>query len=310
MNIAVIGSGVTGLTSAICLQDAGFDITIFTEELPQNTTSVAAGAVWWGHGEGKVRQWADRSLKIFQQLIEEGNTGVHLLRLRDVYTYHTDLPWFHDDIPYCEAISPQDLDPPFISGFMMDVPLIEPPLYLPYLLKRYQNNGGEIMQQTLQSFSEISADFSLIINCTGVGARELARDAAVYPIRGQTVIVDTPEIQEGYMDDEHFTYIFPRNDGVLLGGIAQANQSDFTVDPAIRDDILARCIAVDARIRNRPIVKEMVGLRPGRHTVRLEKEQLSDDCTVIHNYGHGSIGFTLSWGCAEDVVKLVQEASS
>ena len=228
--------------------------------------------------------------------------------MRDVYRYPVALPWFHADIPHCERIPRGELKSPYVDGFLMDIPLIEPPIYLDYLSERLQKNAGAIIQQEIESFAELATDYPLIVNCSGVGARELTGDTRLHPIRGQTVIIDAPEIQQGFMDDEQFTYIFPRSDGVLLGGIVQPGVSNLTVDTAIREDIVARCRAIDERLSNRPVIKETVGLRPGRDTVRLEAEQLSDDCLLIHNYGHGGIGFTLSWGCARDVVRLVQEA--
>ncbi|GAB5492731.1 MAG: FAD-dependent oxidoreductase [Phototrophicaceae bacterium] len=304
--VAVIGAGIIGLTSAIRLQDAGYDVSIFTKELTENTTSTAAGAVWWGYGEGKVQEWARRSLKVFQQDIANNLGSVTLLRLHDVYHHQAGVPWFHDDIPYCQPIPKSELKSPYVSGFIIDIPLITPTLYLEYLLERYQAKGGDIFQKDMSSLSELSDDYSLIINCTGLGAREIADDEHVHPIRGQTVLVDAPTVETGFMDDEHFTYIFPRADGVVLGGILQANEDNLAVDMTIRQDILMRCIQVDERLKNSAIIKETVGLRPGRYEVRLEAETLSDSCTVIHNYGHAGLGFTLSWGCAEDVLGLAQ----
>lgn len=305
--VAVIGAGIIGLTSAIRLQEAGFDVTIFAKEMPQNTTSTAAGAVWWGYGEGKVREWARHSLEIFRQDIISGIQGVESIRLHDVYRHQAESPWFHADVARCDAIPESDLNAPYVSGFLLDIPLVNPPVYLDYLQTKFIANGGEIVQKICQSLSDLSDDYPIIVNCTGLGARELAKDGDVYPIRGQTVIVSAPDVGEGFMDDEHFTYIFPRADGVVLGGMLQANQDNLVLDIEVRQDILLRCIQVDERLKDCPIIRETVGLRPGRSVVRLEAEQLSDDCLVIHNYGHAGIGFTLSWGCAEDVVQLVQE---
>ncbi len=305
--VAVIGAGVIGLTSAICLQDAGYQVSIFTKEMPQYTTSSAAGAIWWGYGDGKIREWAERSLKNYISLIEDKNSGVQWMRMRDVYRYSVALPWFRAELPYCERIPGDELKPPYVDGFIMEIPIVEAPRYLSYLQTRFQQNAGTIIQQEIESFSELASEYPIIVNCSGVGARELAEDTAVYPIRGQTVILDAPEIQEGYTDDEAFTYIYIRSDGVLLGGVKQAEMSTWEVDSATRDDILARCSAVDARVNNRPIIKETVGFRPGRYAVRLEAEQFSDDGLLIHNYGHGGTGFTLSWGCAENVLQLVQK---
>jgi D-amino-acid oxidase len=118
--------------------------------------------------------------------------------------------------------------------------------------------------------------------------------------------VDAPHIQQGYMDDHHFTYIFPREDGVVLGGIAQPGNWDLNADPIISADILSRCAQVEPSVRSAPIIATLVGLRPGRYEVRLEHEQIGDSI-VIHNYGHGGVGVTLSWGCAQEVVELARK---
>jgi D-amino-acid oxidase len=308
-HIMAVGCGVLGLTCAIRLQEAGHDVTIITRDLPAATTSAAAGAVWYGYGDGKIRQWAHTSLKRFTRLISVADSGVLQIRLREVSPYPTESPWFKDELPYCERISVHDLPSGYVDGFVMDVPLVEPPRYLRFLKAQFEQNGGQIIQRALQSLDEIAADNTIIINCSGVGARELVNDANVFPLRGQTILVNAPQIKQGLMDDTSFTYIFPRQDGVVLGGISQPNNYSLAVDENITADILQRCIKIEPTIQPENIIGYTVGLRPGRHAVRLEAEQLSDTCTVIHNYGHAGVGFTLSWGCAEDIAALVPTSS-
>ena len=151
---------------------------------------------------------------------------------------------------------------------------------------------------------DLKYDCPLLVNCTGVWAKQVADDPTVYPIRGQTIIVDAPQVKAGFMDDHTFTYLFPRSDGVLIGGIAEPNVWDLELDSALTVDIVARCSQIESSVAEAQIVHQFVGLRPGRNSVRLETEKLSDQCTVIHNYGHAGIGFTLSWGCAQEVALL------
>jgi D-amino-acid oxidase len=82
------------------------------------------------------------------------------------------------------------------------------------------------------------------------------------------------------------------------------------VDPALTQDILRRCTRIDPSLRDAEILAQPVGLRPGRHEVRLECEAISDSCAILHNYGHGTIGYTLSWGCAQEVVELATQVAS
>src|SRR5579859_7746184 len=100
----VIGSGVSGLSSGIRLLEKSFDVTILTRELPAQTTSAAAGAFWWGYGSGQVRSWAEVSLGEFQRIAAIDGSGIHIVRLRDVYREHVPDPWFKDRLPFFERI--------------------------------------------------------------------------------------------------------------------------------------------------------------------------------------------------------------
>jgi len=141
----------------------------------------------------------------------------------------------------------------------------------------------------------------LVIDCAGIGARELAPDPSLTPVRGQVVIVENPGISEWFVEEgEPPVYFFPQGDTVVLGGTAQTGDGNTEPDLAVAALIVARCALVDARLTNARILGHRVGLRPARPLVRLESERLGDTL-VIHNYGHGGAGVTLSWGCAEQV---------
>jgi D-amino-acid oxidase len=303
----VIGCGVSGLSTAIRLLENDFSVNIITREMPQETTSVVAGAIWYGGTDDLcLRKWAKTSLKIFQNMAKDNTTGVHITRMREYYPHAAPELWFKDDIPYFESISTDEIPEQYESGYVIDIPLVQTPAYMDYLLRRFYALGGTIEEREIQSLSELSDKNHLIINCTGVYARHVVDDERVYPILGQVLLVDAPQISESFMDDESFTYIFPRKDGVILGGVAIPNQWERIPEPTITEDILMRCEKIYPDIRQAKIIKTLVGLRPGRHEIRLEPETISANCTVIHNYGHGSLGFTFSWGCAETVLALAK----
>ncbi len=305
--ITVVGCGVSGLSSALNLQNAGFDVTIITRDRHPFTTSMAAGAVWYGGGAlGKAREWAEITLEHFQALSTQANTGVTIVRLREVFPHDHPTPWYKDLLPYFEPIAKDELPSNCEAGFLMDVPIVESPCYLDYLYTQFIDNGGQLEIREIKMLDELKYDYPLIVNCTGVWARQVADDPKVFPIRGQTIVVQASDITEGFMDDYSFTYLFPRGDGVLIGGVAEPNIWDLEIDSGLTADILARCSQVEASVTDAPIVNQFVGLRPGRDQVRLEVEAISDDCKVIHNYGHAGVGYTLSWGCASDVTTLAQ----
>jgi D-amino-acid oxidase len=193
------------------------------------------------------------------------------------------------------------------SGYTVPVPRIDVPIYMPWLAQQVVEKGGVIQQQIVQQMGELTQQCDLIINCSGLGARLLTGDD-VYPIRGQVISVRKPEgltTDIIYADTDHeiTTYIIPRSQDCLLGGTYQDRDGNTEVDEALARDILARCAIFNPTLQDAEILQHKVGLRPGRASVRLETERLRSGQWVIHNYGHGSVGHTLAWGCAAAVLQ-------
>ena len=254
---------------------------------------------------GRQRRWADTSLDHFLHLSQFIDTGVALRRMREVYKHPFPIPGIAINCPCSCACPADELPKGMTDGFLMIVPIIAPPIYLKYLSDGIEAKGGRIELREIESLDELADEAPLLINCSGVGARKLAKDNAVYPIRGQTVLVDAPQILAGYMDNSEVVHIFPRPDGVLLGGIKWEHDWKKAVDLELSRAIVADCARIEPSLADAQPLRRFSGLRPGRYEARLEKEALTRDCHVIHNYGHGAIGYTLSWGCAEDVARMV-----
>jgi D-amino-acid oxidase len=102
-------------------------------------------------------------------------------------------------------------------------------------------------------------------------------------------------------------YIVPRDEDCILGGTAEENDWNLSIDADTSEKILEKCIAIEPSLADAVVIGHRVGLRPGRTEVRLEIEDLPGGRAVIHDYGHGGAGFTLSWGCAEEVLKLAED---
>jgi len=194
----------------------------------------------------------------------------------------------------------------FSSGFSLRVPLMDTTIYLDYLANRFVAAGGSITRNVhFNKLEEVDRKFDLVINCAGIGARHLVQDVNLEPHRGQVAIV--PRIENLYCaivcDDAPLMYAIPRTNDCVFGGTNDLS-SALAADPATTNQILAECSRV-LRIDKPNVLAERVGLRPFRKSgVRLERDQLPDGRIVIHNYGHGGSGFTLSWGCAREVVDL------
>jgi D-amino-acid oxidase len=176
---------------------------------------------------------------------------------------------------------------------VMRVPLMDTTRYLPYLRTRFR---GIVVQRHVRSFDELH-DFDGIVNCTGFGARELCGDDALEPGYGIVALVDRPALDHALVDPhEPLLYVIPRTHDCVLGGY------DAVSPPKLGevDAIVARCRAAVPEL-SREIRGVREGIRPHRSQVRLEREG-----DVIHNYGHGGAGFTLAWGCARAVARLLE----
>jgi D-amino-acid oxidase len=198
-----------------------------------------------------------------------------------------------------------DLPEGYVDCFSFVTPVIEMPLYLGWLRKRYDSLGGSLRQRTIPDFDDLPDTFDVIVNCTGLESGVLLDDEEVYPVRGQIIRVRS-SMSEMHLDQqiETLTYIVPRSEDVVLGGVAQQGNWNLGLSDEDHDSILKKCSSIIPELRDAEIIEDLVALRPGRTVVRLEKEFLGDHL-VVHNYGHGGSGVTLSWGCADEVVELV-----
>ena len=145
------------------------------------------------------------------------------------------------------------------------------PVYLEYLVRRYDGLGGTVSAQTVTSLDSVAAP--VVVNCTGIGARSLVPDPALVPVRGQVVVVENPGITEFYLDHgdggTDYVYLFPHGDVAVLGGTAHEGASDQAPRPDVTARILRDCTAVFPSLRGARVVAERVGLRPVRPEVRL-----------------------------------------
>jgi D-amino-acid oxidase len=163
-----------------------------------------------------------------------------------------------------------------------------------------------LCKKEVKDIQEALVDYEIVINCTGLGSRDLFNDQEVFPVRGQVVKVKSNGFDQVIADDDgpnSMAVIIPRLNDIVLGGTVQANNWSLDVDPKDTEDILRKAKALSPAFNEVEVVEERVGLRPVRKEVRLEAEPYGDK-VVIHNYGHGGAGYTLSWGCAADVVEL------
>jgi D-amino-acid oxidase len=314
VRIAVVGGGVSGLTCAVRLLEHGARVTLVTKDPHGHTTSAAAGAVWFPYRvrpNERTGPWGAIGYRRFEQLAEERDAPVTMVELTALYgELLREEPWWLASVPgnATRAATPEELPDGYADGRVVRVPCVEAPAYLDWLARRFDALGGDLDRRQLVSLAQPDAD--AVVNCCGVGARRLAGDDDLRPVRGQVAYV-RPHHQPRFMVDEHgpnaLAYVLPRPDVTVLGGTAEEDDWETRPRPETTREILEKTRWLDPRLADAEYVGAGVGLRPARSEVRLEAETLDDGRPLVHDYGHGGSGFTLSWGCAEEVARLVLE---
>src|SRR2546423_7338564 len=308
--VAVVGAGISGLTCAVVFAESGFEAAIFADEIGDETNSAAAAAIWYPYDVGssvEVIPWALASYRLFSDLARQSDTGVSVTELRVFSRLGPITPpdWAQSFVT--RPLAGSEIPSVFVSGFTIGVLLIETGRYLKYLAARLTNAGGSISGGTrFAGLEEIESRFDLVINCAGIGARELVPDPEMEPHRGQVAIVEKLDLPYAVVcDDPPLMYAIPRSADCVFGGTNDVS-ADRQPDSTQTARIIEECERV-LEFSKSVLLRERVGLRPCRKSgVRVAAEKLGDGRTVIHNYGHGGAGFTLSWGCAQTVLELAR----
>lgn len=304
--VIVVGSGVAGLTTAVVLAESGRRVRVWAREPAERTTSAVAGGLWWPYRiepEPLVGAWALASLAAYEEMAgRPDETGVRLVDGVHQGTRLDELGTWAGRVPGLRAVA---------DGLAARLPVIDMPVHLAWLRERLAKAGGVIEAREVTDLAAVPA--SVVVNCTGLGARSLVPDPAVRPVRGQLVVVENPGVTTWFTAVDHSsaasTYFIPQPGGLLLGGTAEEDDWSLEPDPATAAAIVARCAAVRPELAQARVLDHRVGLRPAREAVRLERQPLPDGRTLVHNYGHGGAGITVAWGCAREAAGLAFPAA-
>jgi D-amino-acid oxidase len=285
LEVTVIGAGVIGLTCAHALEQAGYRVAVVADDRPK--VSDVAGGLWLpyaaGHSE-RVMGWA---LETLSWLETRG------FRARDYLHLQAAEPWWLNALPgdRVRRARVAELPAGYDHGWVLQVPLVEMARHL------HELEPPRITRRTVTSLDEFPG---LVVNCSGLGARELAADPTVIAARGQVVHVAGLPGLRCVCDEDEMIYVLPREDRTVVGGSYEPGNENEAVDPAQTESLLARARALVPLLTDAKVLGAHVGLRP----VRADGPRVEREGNVIHCYAHGGAGLTLSWGCARRVVEL------
>lgn len=323
--ISVVGAGIIGLTCGVRLAEAGYAVDVLARDLPLETTSAIAGGLWLPFEAAPARdvaRWARTSYATFRQDATDERTGVRMVPGRLLHPLRALEPSWAAGLRDVAPLLPVDGPAPgYAFAWRMTAPLVHTPTYLRHLIDRLRLGGGTLTRLALPALP----GQGLVVNCTGLAARALADDPQVRPGRGHVLLLSDPGLTEWFVDEgtpahdrghpaRPLTYVLPRGRDVVVGGTNEDGNYSTTPVPAQGAQILARARALVPALADAAVLGQRVGLRPLRPGVRLEVEQRSGedgrDQHIVHCYGHGGAGWTLAWGCADDVLARVSDLAA
>jgi len=303
--VVVVGAGVLGLSCALRLLEAGHRVDVLARDLPRETTSATAAAIWYpflAWPQDRVLAWAEDSYRVFAALAEHPGSGVVLRSGTEVVAHRDQRPWWADAVP--DLRETVEVPPGFDGGWTFTTPVVEMPIYLDWLADQVREAGGSVTRLNLHGLPRTGdGGPDAVVDCAGIGAKFLAGDPTVHPVQGQVVLVEQVGLERWWLDGASAggpTYVVPRSRDVVVGGTDVEGEWSRTPSPEVAATILRRALRLVPELAGAEVLGHKVGLRPARPEVRLER--VGD---VVHCYGHGGSGVTLSWGCAGEVAGLL-----
>jgi D-amino-acid oxidase len=309
-SVGVIGAGVVGLHVARVFAEHGYAVTVYAARVSPGTTSDVPWALIFPHLVPPTSEIL-RAIQVSNEYYESlraADVGVHPRTLYMAMDSRADaepelLPFSGSYRGFAE-LAPSQVPGGYRYGWRVDTYWVDTRVFMPYLMNRVLQLGATVMLHRFASRDEMLAlPHAILANCTGLGARDLLGDEAVYPVKGQVVTVNPVDLRDPILHDNH--HIFPRPDSAVLGGTQDKDVWDLTPSEDVTREIVEGNRRIVPSLRRDQVIDVRTGLRPFRDGgPRLEAEIVGDKL-LLHNYGHGGSGWTIAPGCAELVFGLV-----
>lgn len=337
MRISIIGGGIQGLSTGVLLELLGHNTVIFAknysyidgEDVSTVSSNYASASVYPVSVETQYDESTliERCEATFQSFTE--TDGVPVRSQRHFYMYEEETS---EVIPprmeaehldeYRGAI-PSRTGGQVVDGYVCREYMVEMPEYMPALYELYQELGGVTRKRTVEPGEPASLPGEYTVNCSGYGSKQLFSDESMRAMKGHILQVpyehDAP-LEFSYVytpsDYDDYAYMYPRKNSIifdgsyLVGDIVDGEWEGEAISEPITvngEQVPKRLVAVNEEIMNDYVDfdRDDISVKHGYRPYREDGLRIEEDGKVIHNYGHGGAGVSLSWMSAIDAVRCI-----
>ena len=260
--VIVVGAGVVGLSCAARLLADGHRVDVIARDLPRETTSAVAAALWYPYRAlpfDRVLGWSRTSFDAFARLAADApESGVTMRSGIEVLREAQERPWWAEAVP--DLTETYVVPDGYEMGWTFTAPVIEMPVYLDWLAGVVHDRGGTITRMNL---SGLPSGADVVVNCTGIASRFLAADPTVEPVQGQVVLVEQVGLEHWWLDETGPTYVVPRSHDIVVGGTDVEGEWSRTPSPEVASAILRAGAAAGAGAGRRRRAGAPGGAAPG-----------------------------------------------
>lgn len=259
--VAILGAGVAGLTTAYELLELGYEVTIYSESWSPNLTSNVAAGIWSppfipadasDSQKSFLKQILEISAQRFAKSIEVESPEFKGIGMIDCYSFRnsgTAETAVGRKFGIANDKNQQPVTVHFSNGLtregmrMREIS-IDGGVYIEDLFKKVVAKGAVLIEKQFAAVADVLAlEESLIVNCTSLGSRELFGDEDFKPVRGQLAYFDRQELDYLYFENvpgesNYWVSLYPWNDRLILGGVYEAGKEELVNDPAVIDLII------------------------------------------------------------------------